>query len=141
MPKFHVSLDEALSRLTHNLVVEAMFQQDGITHMYRMPREHAVLVLENCHDVIEESGYFGQRLNMGLHVPLMHRVHGAGWMFIQTRPECRVPDNVIHEREKQKAIELGLGPPDPPPSPIDMEVEFGELRQSMSQAENETEIE
>ena len=106
--KYPVSLDEALKRLSDKLNLECMFQQDERTQIYKIPRPDVVALLEHNSEQIEESGYFGQRINMGLHIPIVHRTLGPGWLFVETRAEARIPDELIEEREKQKAAELGI---------------------------------
>jgi hypothetical protein len=58
------------------------------------------------HDAIEESGLVAQRSNLGLHLPMKHRIYGYGILYIGTKPEERVPDDVITAREKELAEKL-----------------------------------
>jgi hypothetical protein len=108
MPRYPISLEEALRRLSDKMNIEAMFQRDTVTHCYTIPREEVVHLLERCADQIDESGYFGQRCDMGIHVPLRHRTLGLGWMFLETRPEARRSSEEIDRREREAAANLGF---------------------------------
>jgi hypothetical protein len=108
MARFPISLQEALKRLSDKLNIECLLQQETRTQVFKMDRTHVVALLEREATKIEESGYFGQRMNMGIHLPVNHRELGEGWLFIETRPEAKVDDEVIRAREKEKAKELGL---------------------------------
>lgn len=106
--KFPLTLEEALKRMVDSDPVEVMFQMKDVTLPATQPREHIVAILKAAaeHNFIEESGYFGQRMNYGIHVPGKHPVYGYGWLFVATKPECRVPDEVIQEREQERAEAL-----------------------------------
>jgi hypothetical protein len=72
MARFPISLQEALKRLSDKLNIECLLQQETRTQVFKMDRTHVVALLEREATKIEESGYFGQRMNGGClsrHVP------------------------------------------------------------------------
>ena len=106
--RFPVDIDTALRRLSNDENVECLFEQNGVSHVATLPRGGLVAMLLEAaeHDAIEESGFVGQRSNFGMNLPMKHRVYGYGILYIGTKPEERVPDDVITAREEKLAEKL-----------------------------------
>lgn len=102
MARFPLTLEEAAQRLSDKLVIELMFQPDTgtVSKMYQADRAE-VEFLMNATPLIEEAGVVGQRINMGIMMFVRHPKLGPGWMFAETKPEARVPDDIIFQRDAE----------------------------------------
>lgn len=106
--RFPIARDEAMTRMTDKLVgIELMFQPDlgAVSKMYRAARAEVEELIARS-PLIEEAGLVGQRINMGIMFWITHPRLGPGWMFVETRPEARIPDDVVLERDREYAAKV-----------------------------------
>jgi hypothetical protein len=104
---FTVSYDEALRRLVDTEgLLECWFEIEDVTQIVKVPRERLLAELEKAGktNAIEESGFVAQRQDMGLHIRIKDNQRGLeGWLFLPTKPECRMTDEQLLARENDQA--------------------------------------
>lgn len=105
--RFPLTIEEAVRRISDKAEIESMFQPDAgsVTKMYKANRLEMEFLLKSS-PLIEEAGIVGQRMNMGVMFFIRHPKLGPGWMFVETKPEERIPDDKILERDRLYAMSL-----------------------------------
>jgi len=86
-----ITVDEALARLSTNDPLEVWFEREpnnGVSYCTTVERKGVAELLTTTTPM--EAGARAQARDMGLIVHFRHKVHGIGFLYIQTRPECRL---------------------------------------------------
>jgi hypothetical protein len=96
---------EALARLAEGTMIEARFESrpnTGVTHAFTVQRESVVEQIQ-C-TLVYEGGETAQRLGFGIYIYFIQKNVGAGLLFFQTKPECR-----LTEAQLAESLRLGHG--------------------------------